>query len=191
MAEPVRVRRLTDQEGQRLQQIVRRGSTDSVCYRRAMMLLASACGNRVPVIAQLVRADEDTGRDVIHRFNEIGLACLDASSSRPGSSVNSLARTWNASPRLVRVLARSKSASRHTAAPYCGNLPHPVASRRVREAIRWQADPYRRAARPGNGNGAAALRRDRRDFRRGSRVPAVRLVNVARGRCWPGPAEEP
>lgn len=77
MAEPVRVRRLTDQEGQRLQQLVRRGSTNSVRYRRAMMLLASAGGNRVPVIAQLVQADEDTVRDVIHRFNEIGLACLD------------------------------------------------------------------------------------------------------------------
>ncbi|MEU0819180.1 hypothetical protein [Streptomyces mirabilis] len=40
------MRRLTDQEGQRLQQIVRRGSTSSVRYRRAMMLLASAGGNR-------------------------------------------------------------------------------------------------------------------------------------------------
>jgi len=68
---------LTDQEGQKLQQIVRRGSTGSVRYRRAMMLLASAGGNRVPVIAKLVQADEDTVRDVIHRFNEIGLAALD------------------------------------------------------------------------------------------------------------------
>ncbi|TDD77899.1 IS630 family transposase [Actinomadura darangshiensis] len=77
VAEPVRVRRLTDQEGRRLQQIVRRGSANPVRYRRAMMLLASAGGNRVPVIAQLVQADADTVRDVIHRFNEIGLACLD------------------------------------------------------------------------------------------------------------------
>ncbi|HTE70375.1 MAG TPA: helix-turn-helix domain-containing protein, partial [Actinomycetes bacterium] len=77
MAEPVRVRRLTYQEGQRLQQIVRRGSTSSVRYRRAMMLLASAGGNTVPVIARLVQADEDTVRDLIHRFNETGLACLD------------------------------------------------------------------------------------------------------------------
>jgi hypothetical protein len=77
VAEPVRVRRLTDQEGLKLQQIVRRGSTSSVRYRRAMMLLASAGGNRVPVIAKLVQADEDTVREVIHRFNEIGLACLD------------------------------------------------------------------------------------------------------------------
>ncbi|WP_436961354.1 IS630 family transposase [Streptomyces sp. SudanB182_2057] len=29
------------------------------------------------MIAKLVQADEDTVRDVIHRFNEIGLACLD------------------------------------------------------------------------------------------------------------------
>lgn len=70
MAEPVRVRRPTDREGQRLQQIVRRGSTNSVRYRRAMMLPASAGGNRVPVIAQLVAADEDTVRDEIRGFNE-------------------------------------------------------------------------------------------------------------------------
>ncbi len=77
MAELVLVCGLTDQEGQKLQQIVRRGSTNSVRYRRAMMLPASADGNRAPVIAQLVLADEDTVRDVIHPFNEIGLACLD------------------------------------------------------------------------------------------------------------------
>ncbi len=77
MGEPVRVRRLMDAEGQKLQQIVRRGSTSSVRYRRAMILLASAGGNTVPVIARLVAADEDTVREVIHRFNEIGLACLD------------------------------------------------------------------------------------------------------------------
>ena len=57
-----------------MQQIVRRGSTSSVRYWWAMMLLASAGGDRVPVIAKLVQADEDTVRDVIHRFNDIGLA---------------------------------------------------------------------------------------------------------------------
>ncbi|MGG8409390.1 helix-turn-helix domain-containing protein, partial [Streptomyces sp. 12297] len=77
MAKPVRVRGLTEQEGQKLQHIVRRGSTSSVRFRRAMMLLASAGGSTVPVIARLVQADEDTVRDVIHKFNEIGLACLN------------------------------------------------------------------------------------------------------------------
>ena len=76
VAEPVRVRRLTDQEGQQLQQIMRRG-TGSVRFRRAMVVLASAGGNTVPAIARLVQADEDTVRQVIHRFNEMGLACLD------------------------------------------------------------------------------------------------------------------
>ncbi len=33
-----------------------------------MILPASAGGNGVPVIAKLVQADEDTVRDVIHRF---------------------------------------------------------------------------------------------------------------------------
>lgn len=48
-----------------------------------MLLLGSAGGNRVPGIAQLVQADEDTVRDVIHRFNEIGL---------PGPSANGVGR---------------------------------------------------------------------------------------------------
>ncbi|MFE3761270.1 hypothetical protein ACFXPI_05840 [Streptomyces sp. NPDC059104] len=39
--------------------MVRRGSTNTVRYRRAMMLPASAGDNRRPVIAQLVQADEE------------------------------------------------------------------------------------------------------------------------------------
>jgi transposase len=77
VTQPVKVRRLTDPEGQKLQRIVRRGTMSTVRYRRAMIVLASAGGNTVPVIARLVAADEDTVREVIHRFNEIGLACLD------------------------------------------------------------------------------------------------------------------
>ena len=77
MAEPVRARRLTDQEGQRLLQIVRRGKHESVRVRRAMIIMASASGTLVPAIARLVAADEDTVRDVIHAFNAKGLAALD------------------------------------------------------------------------------------------------------------------
>src|SRR5436305_13699816 len=77
MAEPVRARRLSDQEGQRLQQIVRRGKHGSVRLRRAMIIMASASGTLVPAIARLVAADEDTVRDVIHAFNQKGLAALD------------------------------------------------------------------------------------------------------------------
>ena len=77
MAEPVRARRLTDQEGRRLQQIVRRGKHGSIRVRRAMIIMASAAGTPVPAIARLVAADEDTVRDVIHLFNAEGLAALD------------------------------------------------------------------------------------------------------------------
>ena len=67
MAEPVRARRLTDQEGQRLQQIVRRGKHGSIRVRRAMIIMASASGTPVPAIARLAAADEDTVRDVSTR----------------------------------------------------------------------------------------------------------------------------
>ena len=77
MAEPVRARRLTDQEGRRLQQIVRRGKHESVRVRRAMIIMASASGTPAAAIARLVAADEDTVRDVVHAFNQKGLAALD------------------------------------------------------------------------------------------------------------------
>jgi transposase len=77
MTEPVRARQLTDQEGQRLQQIVRRGKHGSVRVRRAVIIMASASGTLVPAIARLVAADEDTVRDVIRLFNQKGLAALD------------------------------------------------------------------------------------------------------------------
>ena len=77
MAERVKARRPTDEEAVRLQRIVRRGTGSPVRYRRALIVLASIGGNTVPAIARLVDADEDTVRDVIHAFNEVGLRCLD------------------------------------------------------------------------------------------------------------------
>jgi transposase len=62
----VRVRRLTDDEGRKLQRLVRRG----------LVVLASAGGNTVPVIARLVQTSEDRVREVIHNFNKMGMACL-------------------------------------------------------------------------------------------------------------------
>ena len=60
-----------------MQQIVRRGKQGTIRVRRAMMIMASSSGTPVPAIARLVAADEDTVREVIHRFNEIGLKALD------------------------------------------------------------------------------------------------------------------
>ena len=77
MAERVRARRLSEDEGRRLQQIVRRGKHGTIRVRRAMMIMASASGTPIPAIARLVAADEDTVRKLIHDFNDRGLACLD------------------------------------------------------------------------------------------------------------------
>lgn len=81
MTQPVRVRRLTDEEGRQIQRIVRRGGggTDKsiVKWRRALVVQASAGGNTVPVIARLVSTSEDRVREMIHRFNEQGMRSLD------------------------------------------------------------------------------------------------------------------
>lgn len=77
MSTPVKARRLTQDEGQTLLRIVRRGKQGTIRMRRAMMILASSSGTPVPAIARLVAADEDTVRDVIHAFNRQGLSCLD------------------------------------------------------------------------------------------------------------------
>jgi len=81
MAERVRVRRLSDEEGRELQRIVRRGGGRSdksiVRWRRAMVVLASAGGNDVAVIARLVQTSPDRVREMIHRFNDLGMRSLD------------------------------------------------------------------------------------------------------------------
>jgi transposase len=81
MVDRVRVRRLSDEEGHQLQRIVRRGGGRSdksiVKWRRAMVVLASAGGNDVAVIARLVQTSPDRVREMIHRFNEMGMRSLD------------------------------------------------------------------------------------------------------------------
>jgi hypothetical protein len=81
MSIPVRARRLSPEEGRRLLRLVRRGKHDSVRYRRALIIMASASGTGVPAIARLVAADPDTVRDVVHAFNARGLAALEPSVS--------------------------------------------------------------------------------------------------------------
>ena len=72
---------MSPQEGQQIQRIVRRGGgkTDKshVKWRRALVVHASAGGNTVPVIAQLAATSEDRVREMIHRFNELGMRSLD------------------------------------------------------------------------------------------------------------------
>jgi len=80
MPKRVLVRRLNDVEGRQLQQIVRRGGKSDrsiVKWRRAMVVLASAGGNDVAAIARLVQTSPDRVREMIHRFNDLGMRSLD------------------------------------------------------------------------------------------------------------------
>ncbi|MFI5045759.1 MAG: transposase [Acidimicrobiia bacterium] len=71
---------MSDEEGRELQRIVRRrGKSDRsiVKWRRAMVVLASVGGNDVATIARLVQTSPDRVREMIHRFNDVGMRSLD------------------------------------------------------------------------------------------------------------------
>lgn len=92
MAAKLRVRRPTQEEGAKLLRIVRRGHKyKATVYRRAVIITASAGGNDVRVIANLVRTSPDRVREVIHAFNEQGLDSLDPKWA--GARVGSATRT--------------------------------------------------------------------------------------------------
>jgi transposase len=76
MAERVRVRGLTDDEGNRLLRVLRRGSGSVVTWRRAQMVLLSAQGMDVPAIARVAFTSEDRVREVLHNFNDDGFDSL-------------------------------------------------------------------------------------------------------------------
>ena len=73
MAERVRVREISNQEGNRLLRIVRRSTGSVVTWRRAQMVLLSAQGMDVAQIAQVSLASPDRVRDVLHNFNLDGV----------------------------------------------------------------------------------------------------------------------
>jgi len=76
MAERVRVRDLSNDEGRRLLSIIRRGSGSVVRWRRAQIVLWSAQHMDVPAIAKIAFTSEDRVRAVIHNFNEDGFDSL-------------------------------------------------------------------------------------------------------------------
>jgi hypothetical protein len=69
VAERVRVREITNEEGNRLLGIVRRSSGSVVTWRRAQMVLLSAQVMDVTMIAQVTFTSPDRVRDVLHDFN--------------------------------------------------------------------------------------------------------------------------
>jgi transposase len=76
VTERPRVREIDDDEGRRLVRIVRRGGGSVVTWRRAQMVLLSAQGMDVAVIAKVALTREDRVRDVIRDFNADGFSSL-------------------------------------------------------------------------------------------------------------------
>ena len=76
MRDGIRVREISNDEGNRLLKIVRRSSGSVVTWRRAQMVLLSAQGMDVAQIAQVAFTSPDRVRAVIHNFNDDGFDSL-------------------------------------------------------------------------------------------------------------------
>ena len=76
MREGIRVREISNEEGQRLLRIVRRSSGSVVTWRRAQMVLLSAQGMDVARIAEVAFTSADRVREVLHNFNDDGFDSL-------------------------------------------------------------------------------------------------------------------
>ncbi|MDQ4132832.1 MAG: helix-turn-helix domain-containing protein, partial [Actinomycetota bacterium] len=76
MSERVRVREITNEEGNRLLRIVRRSSGSVVTWRRAQMVLLSAQGMDVAQIATVAFTSPDRVREVLPNFNDDGFDSL-------------------------------------------------------------------------------------------------------------------
>src|SRR5438477_10725831 len=74
--EGLRVRGLSNDEGNRLLRIVRRSSGSVVTWRRAQIVLLSAQGMDVAGIAKVTFTSADRVRDVLHNFNADGFDSL-------------------------------------------------------------------------------------------------------------------
>jgi transposase len=74
--ERLRVRDISNDEGNRLLRIVRRSSGSVVTWRRAQMVLLSAQGMDVGQIARVAFTSTDRVRDVINNFNDDGFDSL-------------------------------------------------------------------------------------------------------------------
>jgi transposase len=81
MRTPIFIRPVTEDEQHQIQAGLR--SSDAFVLRRCQILLASARGERAPLIARQLGCDDQTVRNVIHGFKTDGLGVLRERSSRP------------------------------------------------------------------------------------------------------------
>ena len=100
---PIFIRPLTQDEHSRIQAGLH--SSDAFVLRRCQILLASARGERAPLIARQLGCDDQTVRNVIKGFNAAGLAVLQEGSSRPHRVRTTF--TPEAAERLKDLLHRS------------------------------------------------------------------------------------
>jgi hypothetical protein len=84
MAQRVRVREITNDEGTRLLRIVCRSSGSVVTWRRAQIVLLSAQGMDATQIARVTFTSDDRVRDVLHDFNADGFEALKPKGSAEG-----------------------------------------------------------------------------------------------------------
>jgi transposase len=81
MRPPIFTRPFTPDEQSQIQAGLH--SSEAFVLRRSQILLASARGERAPVIARQLGCDDQTVRNVIHEFNTSGLTVFQEGSSRP------------------------------------------------------------------------------------------------------------
>ena len=81
MRAPLYIRPLTPEERSVVQAGLR--SADAFVLRRCQILAASERKERAPRIARNLGCGEQTVRNVLRAFNQVGLACLKRGSSRP------------------------------------------------------------------------------------------------------------
>jgi transposase len=76
VSQPIELRQISNEEGNRLLRMVRRGAGNVVTWRRAQIVLWAAQGYRVSRIAEIGFTSEDRVREVIHNFNADGFESL-------------------------------------------------------------------------------------------------------------------
>jgi transposase len=152
MQAPLLVRPPTDEERRVL--TTGRRSADVFTVRRCQIVLASARGEHVPAIAQVLGCCEQTVRSAIHAFTRDGVAALQRRSSRPHSAASAF--DGPATERLLALLRRSPREFGHPTSLWTldlaaqtahaeGITPTRLSRESVRLALRRQKVCWRRA----------------------------------------------
>lgn len=152
MKAPIFIRPLTQDEHRQIQAGLR--SSEAFVLRRCQILLASARGERAPVIAKHLGCDDQTVRNAIKGFNTAGIAVLKEGSSRPHrlrttftlEAAKQLKALLHRSPRdfgLDRGLWTLELAARISFEQ--GIIPHETSVASVRRALQRLGTNWKRA----------------------------------------------